>query len=210
MGRPCCTVRHCTEELLSTQDRYCPSHRHLATQCVIDGCIAPAIPGYKTCGDPIHHEVERWNGLHGKAMFTLRRALLRSNVSNPDDAVEPSRGPEEHLDVVVHEGLDSAGHLGVELHATPTVDDTTTEQDPPAGPNNPTSSSTTKGSSPAPTPAPCPDKPATTSRSMRAMFGRRRTHNEQIFIRPCDIIVKRATFYGSETTPQVLVRPVSI
>lgn len=30
MGRPCYTVCHCTEELLMTQDQYCPSHRHLA------------------------------------------------------------------------------------------------------------------------------------------------------------------------------------
>ncbi|OJT10707.1 hypothetical protein TRAPUB_12773, partial [Trametes pubescens] len=52
----------------------------------------------------------------------------------------------------------------------------------------------------------CPDKPDVTSRSMRAMFTRRRTHNEQLLLRPCGIIIKRATFYGSETTPQNLVR----
>lgn len=39
-----------------------------------------------------------------------------------------------------------------------------------------------------------------------AVFGRRRTHNEQIIVRPCGMIVARETFFGSETTPQVLVR----
>ena len=43
------------------------------------------------------------------------------------------------------------------------------------------------------------------STKLRALFGRRRTHNEQIFVRPCGIIIARETFYGSETTPQVLV-----
>lgn len=53
--------------------------------------------------------------------------------------------------------------------------------------------------------AQCEDKPETGNRKLRALFGRRRTHNEQIFVRPCGIVVARETFYGSETTPQVLV-----
>ena len=51
----------------------------------------------------------------------------------------------------------------------------------------------------------CPSKPDTGIRKIRALFGRRRTHNEQIMVRPCGMIVARQTFFGSETTPQTVV-----
>ncbi|EIW51585.1 uncharacterized protein TRAVEDRAFT_137153 [Trametes versicolor FP-101664 SS1] len=51
---------------------------------------------------------------------------------------------------------------------------------------------------------PCPEKPVDGNRRVRARFGRRRTHNEQLIVRPCGIITARETFYGAETTPQVL------
>lgn len=40
---------------------------------------------------------------------------------------------------------------------------------------------------------------------LRGTFGRRQTHNEQIIVRPCGIIIARATFFGSESVPQVAV-----
>ncbi|KAJ7176233.1 hypothetical protein C8R43DRAFT_943027 [Mycena crocata] len=43
------------------------------------------------------------------------------------------------------------------------------------------------------------------NRKIRALFGRRRTHNEQIFLRPCGIIVAHATFYASESVSQTVV-----
>ncbi len=51
----------------------------------------------------------------------------------------------------------------------------------------------------------CTEKPAEGNRRLRALFGRRRSHNEQLIVRPCGIIVARETFFGSETTPQVIV-----
>jgi hypothetical protein len=51
----------------------------------------------------------------------------------------------------------------------------------------------------------CPSKPEAGNRKIRALFGRRRTHNEQIMVRPCGIIVARQTFFGSETIPQTVV-----
>ncbi|KAJ7712770.1 hypothetical protein B0H16DRAFT_1342021 [Mycena metata] len=43
------------------------------------------------------------------------------------------------------------------------------------------------------------------NRKIRALFGRRKTHNEQIMVRPCGVIVARATFFGSETVTQTVV-----
>lgn len=55
-------------------------------------------------------------------------------------------------------------------------------------------------------PGPCPDKTAEGNHRVRARFGRRRTHNEQLIVRPCGIITSRETFYGAESVPQVVVR----
>lgn len=51
----------------------------------------------------------------------------------------------------------------------------------------------------------CDSKPAGGNRRLRAYFGKRRTHNEQLIMRPCGVIVSRATFYGSEAVSAVNV-----
>ena len=51
----------------------------------------------------------------------------------------------------------------------------------------------------------CAGKPDSGNQKLRAYFGRRRTHNEQIIMRPCGIILSRATFYGSEAISSVNV-----
>ncbi|KZO97250.1 hypothetical protein CALVIDRAFT_480072 [Calocera viscosa TUFC12733] len=44
-------------------------------------------------------------------------------------------------------------------------------------------------------------KPTT---KLRPHFGRRRTHNEQLVVRPCGVIVGRGTFYGAESLSSVV------
>jgi hypothetical protein len=51
----------------------------------------------------------------------------------------------------------------------------------------------------------CDGKPDTGNRQLRAYFGRRRTHNEQLIMRPCGVILSRATFFGSEAVSAVNV-----
>jgi hypothetical protein len=40
---------------------------------------------------------------------------------------------------------------------------------------------------------------------LRAQFGRRRTHNEQIIVAPCGMIIACETFYGAEAVTSVIV-----
>jgi len=42
-----------------------------------------------------------------------------------------------------------------------------------------------------------------TKAKAKAQFGRRRTHNEQLVVRPCGVIIGRATFYGAESLSAV-------
>ena len=54
----------------------------------------------------------------------------------------------------------------------------------------------------------CDEKSESGNRKLRAHFGRRRTHNEQLIMRPCGVILSRATFFGSEAISAVNVCPV--
>lgn len=49
--------------------------------------------------------------------------------------------------------------------------------------------------------------PAETSgrRGLKARFGRKRTHNEQLFVAPCGMIIARETFYNAEAIYSVIV-----
>ena len=55
-------------------------------------------------------------------------------------------------------------------------------------------------------PEACPDKPEEGNRKIRAQFGRKRTHNEQVIVAPCGVILARATFYGAEALHTAAVR----
>ncbi|KZT62228.1 hypothetical protein CALCODRAFT_426677 [Calocera cornea HHB12733] len=49
----------------------------------------------------------------------------------------------------------------------------------------------------------CDGKGALGNQTFKARFGRSYTHNEQLIVRPCGIIVARATFYGAESVSSV-------
>jgi len=40
---------------------------------------------------------------------------------------------------------------------------------------------------------------------LRAQFGRKRTHNEQVIVAPCGIIIARETFFGAEAVSSVVI-----
>lgn len=53
----------------------------------------------------------------------------------------------------------------------------------------------------------CGGKPSVGNRKVKARFGRRRTHNEELCVASCGIILGRMTFYGSESPTNVRVWP---
>ena len=52
---------------------------------------------------------------------------------------------------------------------------------------------------------PIPVQEHTTRKKLRAQFGRKRTHNEQLIVAPCGIIMARETFYHAEAIYSVVV-----
>lgn len=51
----------------------------------------------------------------------------------------------------------------------------------------------------------CDGKPSTGNQKIRARFGRRRTHNDELCVASCGVILGRTTFYGSEAPSAVRV-----
>ncbi|KAF4609858.1 hypothetical protein D9613_010386 [Agrocybe pediades] len=52
-------------------------------------------------------------------------------------------------------------------------------------------------------PIDCSGKPETGNRQLKTSFSQRRTHNEQFIMRPCGVILSRATLFGSESVSAV-------
>jgi hypothetical protein len=200
IGHPCCSFFACPIPLTSNRHRFCLSHTHLHLQCAVVGCSAAVVENFrlvdgketsarmKTCSDPVHQEMERLNSEQSKANFQLSRKLMRQNVAHPNDALSERK----LIDLVDLEDSEEWFEIDPEDGQVRmfTV-------------NNPGAT----GELDMPMPQdPCPSKPETGNRKMKAQFGRRRTHNEQVIVRPCGTICSRATFFGAEAVSNVLVR----
>ncbi|KAF7297871.1 hypothetical protein HMN09_01007900 [Mycena chlorophos] len=210
IGHPCCGVRHCTVPLASNRDRYCPDHVDEEKICAVETCRGESEheKGFQTCSDLAHRYLELMHRKHDKAFFQLSARVARPGVSNPEDtfaaeATESGEVEMEDLDELnaTVEGMDK-DVLNEAVRAASEEPDTSSE-------------GTSSSQFPAkPTPKPvaaraanlteCPaNKNPNGNRTLRALFGRRKSHNEQIFLRSCAVIVAHRTFYGSETVPQM-------
>lgn len=177
IGNRCCQMAHCTIELDNNRHRFCHDHSHLNGICSIVGCDEPVVSGNKSCAIPEHAEMERLHYERGRAAFTLRDRLQKHRLAHPKDQnTAIDDDGEEWFET------DTGGRVQVHRDVNPGsigVDDS----------------------------VPCEAaKSDTGNRKFKALFGASRTHNEQILVRPCGVIVSRATFYHAEAVSNVLVR----
>ena len=101
IGRPCCSVLHCTGDLRTPRDHWCAAHQAQAAKCVIVGCAELRREDHRTCGH--HAAVETHYYATGNAMFTLRGRLQRAQVAHPTDAVTPTAPVDEDIEVEIIE-----------------------------------------------------------------------------------------------------------
>jgi hypothetical protein len=184
LGHPCCAVHNCKTALTTSRDRFCVMHRHLSLLCAIKECIAPALEGKRTCVDPSHQEVERIYILRGESRVQLQEKLKRQRMSHPNDGIA--------AEVQVGELIDDEEEEEFE------VDDSLAGQDSNLVHGVNEGISDLRGVSPD-SESPLPTMATTTSKKrISAQFGRKRTHNEQILVAPCGVILARETFFGAE------------
>ena len=178
LGHPCCASHNCKIPLTTSRDRFCVTHRSLSSICAIKDCGTTVVEGKKTCGNPTHQEVERLYILRGESRVQLQEKLKRQRVSHPNDGVA------EEVDI--GELIDDDEEEEFEL----AVD----ELDPALAYGVNEAISDLRGASPLPTVGAMGGK-----KRLSARFGRKRTHNEQILVAPCGIILARDTQGGGGT-----------
>lgn len=117
-------------------------------------------------------------------MFQLKRRLERVNISQTHDSLASGGGDDDDVPDLVppsdddEEDADAGEGSGVQDDEIETFVD----ED-----------------------GVCDGKPEGGNRSVRARFGRRRTHNEELCVGSCGVILGRATLYGSEAPNGVRV-----
>ncbi|THV06826.1 hypothetical protein K435DRAFT_644489 [Dendrothele bispora CBS 962.96] len=162
------------QPLSTTKDRFCPNHASFYNICAVNGCDRLVVPGCKTCSDVVHQDMEKKYTARGQAFFTLQDRYRKANQQDPDD------------DDQWYELVDNQ----VKMFTTPNSGSIGQPDDPNAitYPTTPT----------------CDSKSEEGNKKLKAQFGRRRTHNKQILVRPCGIIYARATLYGAEAVSNVI------
>jgi len=164
----------------------------MAAHCAIIGCQQLAAHGKKTCDLQEHNEVERIHNERGQARFQLQERLRRAKIAHPTDAI----GILSHY--LSRKKILTMGFMAGEVVSgnsdVADMDDDEEEFSVINGLDLPArSDAATSGSLPM------------RRNQLRAQFGRKRTHNEQIIVAPCGIILARETFYGAEAVPTVVV-----
>ena len=134
----------------------------------------------RVCDNPEHQKIEQIHTQKGQAHFLLKERLLRQRVSHPEEAIAKDVGLDELEDTegdIEEFTVDDAGHV------IPDQLDAGGHPIPNSGEH---------------TGAKLPKK-------VHAQFGRKRSHNEQIFVAPCGEIIARETFFGAEAVSSVVM-----
>ncbi|KAJ7037282.1 hypothetical protein C8F04DRAFT_1257200 [Mycena alexandri] len=150
----------------------------LKKQCCVTTCTTAAQVGFRTCGLTDHRNTELYHYQRGKAMFQLKARLQRAKGSTPSSAFPPAEvsvPSPSRLPAAQRETSASGSDL---LPASDGEDFADGDDEE--------------------TEYVCDEKSSQGNRTIRAFFGRRSTHNEQLSCYSCGIVAGRATFFGSE------------
>ncbi|GJE99712.1 hypothetical protein PsYK624_159830 [Phanerochaete sordida] len=216
IGHPCCASPGCEVPLAKNRHRFCPEHVHLKAVCAVSDCDRPVVGKTRVCDDPVHASMEKLYKLRGTSRHLLAQTLERARMAHRSQgggagitvdfdlsAVHPINGWDDDDD----DDDDDEDDDGYPLEAIPegeydiADDGTAQDVDRPAPVTSREADAreqcaaggqqddTTLGTRPV--------------RRLRALFGRRRTHNEQIIVAPCGVIIARMTFFASESVSAV-------
>lgn len=158
--------------------RYCTIHAFKEKDCSVVECVQAAEVGFKTCRIASHRAVEEHYELKSKAMFQLRARLERLNES------------QGHQRSMVPETLSTMPPLEVHGSSPDVVPICSTAGE--AEDENSEITSEVDGE------VECEEKSVEGNRRIKALLGRRHTHNEELCVASCGVILGRATFFGSE------------
>ena len=212
-------MHDCKDPLPTVKHRYCQKHSDLAKLCAIVSCNAKAEVGFRTCATPEHRKLEVYHHQQGKAMFQLKHRLQRLKVSQTHDslATTPSQSQSrlinEEKDVTQKE-INPENLQPMPLQTTEDINGFNESVLEGSGADHDEDVLLDANGIFVPDgnqeisekiPNICDRKPDTGNRTVKARFGHTRTHNEQLCVGSCGVILGRATFYGSEAPNGVRV-----
>jgi hypothetical protein len=179
---PCCNVHDCHEYLPTSKARFCLSHATLEKKCATVGCQNNASLGFKSCEETVCRNLELEYRRPEKAMFQLKERLAyhRRRIVDKDESflADPLLGAAM---ATLDEDVQEDNEVDIEAEVETSGDHETSSK------------------------ATCKKKNENQHKKVKATFGRKRTHNEELVVMSCGIIVGRASFYGSEAANGVLV-----
>lgn len=225
VGRPCCGHHDCQGDLPSQRARFCSAHENLNNICSVVACEARAPTGFRTCEDPEHRALEDLNLESKSAMFQLRKRLQKHNMAHlPDSTSDPEASllPEMDLEDAPAWHCSSQPLFSTQTECNPramptavpaahSLSSAVSVASVDAAPSAAATSASTSSLAPnvvgtsAVRPPPLLQPPSVGSSTpsgpkakIKARLGRSWTHNEQLCVATCGVILGRATFYGSE------------
>jgi hypothetical protein len=176
--------------LKSNRHRFCSTHFDLHYKCAVIDCGQPIKPGTRTCDNKDHQHLEQSLRERGKAAFQLKDRLRRArevNAALAGQSLDHYDSDEEDLEAeyVLDQDGQPVPVSSIRKSAAPTeespVDDAGNELDEDGRPHSEQHLGGT-----------------TRKKKIRIRLGRSYTHNEQLLVCPCGIILARETFYGAE------------
>lgn len=181
IGHPCCGVHNCSTPLDSVKHHYCPDHYGENEICAVTDCREPAEDGHRTCLVAEHRNAELSYFEVGKSMFQLKHRLQMAQVKTLNQALTSQSSM-----AADHSEGSGLGALVLEGNELDDSTDYGEDEDEDEGDL-------------------CAGKQVHGNLKRRVRFGRRRTHNEELGVMSCGVIVGRATMFGSEAPNGVRV-----
>lgn len=196
MGHFCCTVHNCQNRLHSVKDSFCPEHQPLKKQCCVTACTATAEVGFRTCSITEHRDAELYHYQRGKAMFQLKDRLQRAKGSTPADSFPPPRDDSSPTSSRLSGSQFETTALGTDL--LPVAFDIESPWETTMSRPNGSYTAAVDSDDDGETEYVCEGKSPNGNKVIKAFFGRKSTHNEQLSIYSCGVGAGRASFFGSE------------
>lgn len=199
IGRPCCGVFKCQQPLQNNRHRFCAMHSEKDNICAIVGCKNPVVEivihdadggppktrKKKVCALPEHQKMEKKHEEHSTGSFLYQERLRQAHITQLTNSFSDTQTiPQDEIeeDFAAFEIQENGEAIILERQVGSVgVQDTVENL------------------------LDCPSKAKNGNRTFKAMFGRRRTHNEQTLVRPCGVVFARATMFGSEAVSNYLV-----
>lgn len=169
IGHTRCNVHHCTTQLASPRDRFCPLHRDQEGRCAVRSCERPSSGGYRTCDISGHRTYELRRLETGKAFLRLK---LRAEGLTAASIMRSLGSDEAVMELLDDEEISREVETLIQTK-------------------------------------PSKKNPPEKTETFKTALTRRWTNNEQLIVRPCGIIVSRATFFEAEGLSNALVRHLS-